>query len=152
MLDLGCAPGSWLQYAARVAGAGGQVVGIDLKPLDLRLPPWVTVHQGDVYALELQDARFDVVLSDMAPNTMGDHRTDAARSAGLAEHALDLAERHGTPGGHVVVKVLEGGDLAGLVARMRRTYQKVTRLRPQATRRGSTEIFLVGQGSKRLAA
>ena len=145
VLDLGCAPGSWLQYAAQAVGQRGQVLGIDLKPLRLRLGPQVETRIGDAFALALGEAQFDAILSDMAPNTMGDRRADAARSAGLAEHALELADRHGAVGSHVVVKVLEGGDLPGLVQRLRGSYRTVTRLRPQATRSGSTEIFLVGQ-------
>ena len=145
VLELGCAPGSWTQYVARRVGERGRVLAYDLTALKLAFPPHVTVVQGDVFALDPATVgRFDVVLSDMAPATMGHHKTDALRSAALAEHALALAETALRPGGHVVVKVLEGGEVVDLVARMRRTYTKVERLRPQATRRESTEIFLVG--------
>ena len=91
---------------------------------------------------------FDVVLSDMAPATMGDHGTDALRSAALAESALALAETHLAPGGAVVVKVLEGGDVPQIVNQMRTVYEKVTRTRPRATRKESTELFLIGLRKK----
>jgi 23S rRNA (uridine2552-2'-O)-methyltransferase len=150
VLDLGSAPGSWLQYAGEKVGTQGTVEGYDLKPVTLPLPRHVTAHVGDAFALEPVGQGFDVVLSDMAPATMGDHKTDAIRSANLAERALDMADARLRRGGHVVVKVLEGGDVPALVQRMRRDYGKVERLRPKATRRESTEIFLVGLAKKTL--
>ncbi len=143
VLDLGAAPGSWLQYTAEKVGPKGRVVAIDLKPIGLGLPSWVQVHQDDAFTFELHET-FDVILSDMAPATMGDHKTDALRSCGLAERALDLADRHLRPGGHVVIKVLEGGDIVQLGQTMRQSFDKLERLRPQATRKQSTEMFLIG--------
>ena len=145
VLDLGAAPGSWLQYAAQRVGGHGAVLGVDLKPMTVSLPSWARVMQTDAFEITFDEA-FDVVLSDMAPATMGDHKTDAARSAVLAERALDVAARNLRVGGHVVVKLLEGGDVVQLAARIRAEYGKVERLRPQATRRHSSEIFLVGLG------
>lgn len=151
VLDLGCAPGSWLKYAAEKVGPSGHVLGFDLKPIDLVLPPHAEARVGnafDIQANALGAATYDVVLSDMAPSTMGNHRTDAARSAALVEQALALAEHCLRPGGHVVVKILEGGEVVQIVQGMRARYQKVERLRPDATRKDSTEIFLVGLGKK----
>lgn len=148
VLDLGCSPGSWLQYASDKVGERGHVTGYDLNPVRISIPGNVEARVGDAFAIppEAVAGPMDVVLSDMAPSTMGDHKTDAIRSAGLAERALDMARLHLRKGGHVVVKVLEGGDVPALVQRMRREYGKVELLRPQATRRESTEIFLVGLG------
>jgi 23S rRNA (uridine2552-2'-O)-methyltransferase len=150
VLDLGCAPGSWMQYTAGKIGPEGRVLGYDLKPVNVSLPGWAETRVGDAFnipAVELP-ARLDVVLSDMAPSTMGDHKTDAARSAALAEHALMIAAERLSPGGHVVVKVLEGGDVPAMVRGMRATYSKVEQLRPEATRKHSTEIFLIGLSKK----
>jgi 23S rRNA (uridine2552-2'-O)-methyltransferase len=148
VLDLGCAPGSWMQYTAEKVGSRGSVVGYDLKPIGITLPPHAEARVGDAFTIPEAAVAgpMDVVLSDMAPSTMGDHKTDAIRSAGLAERALDMALLHLKRGGHVVVKVLEGGDVPQLIQRMRKEYGKVELLRPQATRRESTEIFLVGLG------
>ena len=151
VLDLGASPGSWTQYAAERVGSGGKVLGVDLKPLAVSLPGWAAAREGDVFELAFEGG-YDVVLSDMAPATMGDHKTDAIRSANLAERALDVAHIHLAQGGHVVVKVLEGGDVPQLVTRMRRDYEKVQRLRPQATRKDSTELFLIGLGKRQGAA
>ena len=150
ILDLGCAPGSWMQYAAERVGAGGRVLGYDLKAVTIALPPHAEARVGDVFEMDLEgEGPYDVVLSDMAPATMGDHATDAARSAGLAEMALALAEQHLKVSGHVVVKLLEGRDLPNIVRGMRATYHKVQRFRPKATRKDSTEIFLIGLGKRR---
>jgi len=148
VLDLGCSPGSWLQYASDKVGERGHVTGYDLNPVRISIPGNVEARVGDAFAIppEAVAGPMDVVLSDMAPSTMGDHKTDAIRSAGLAERALDMAQLHLRKGGHVVVKVLEGGDVPAIVQRMRKDYGKVELLRPHATRRESTEIFLVGLG------
>ena len=150
VLDLGCAPGSWTQYAAKCVGPTGRVVGYDLNSVKTSLPPHAEVRVGDVFSLSPSELEgpFDVVLSDMAPATMGDHKTDAARSAVLAETALSLGERCLRPGGHVVVKVLEGGDVPALVQRLREHYDEVKRSRPRATRQASTELFLIGRGKR----
>jgi 23S rRNA (uridine2552-2'-O)-methyltransferase len=143
VLDMGAAPGSWLQYAARRVGKGGRVVGIDLQPMQLEVPAWCEILQADATTF-VPPKPLDVVLSDMAPATMGHHKTDSLRSAVLAEAALEVAEQHLRPGGHLVVKVLEGGEVVQLAERIRRQFRKLERLRPQATRRQSSEIFLVG--------
>ncbi len=153
VLDLGCAPGSWLQYASVEVGPSGHVIGYDLKPVSISVPSNVEARVGDAFAIAPADVPgpFDAVFSDMAPSTMGDHTTDAARSAGLAGRALDMADAHLRRGGCFVAKVLEGGDVPQLVARMRTMFDKVERLRPKATRKESTELFLVGLGRKAVA-
>jgi 23S rRNA (uridine2552-2'-O)-methyltransferase len=150
VLDLGCAPGSWMQYIAAKIGPEGKVIGYDLKPVNVSLPACAETRVGDAFQIPKSElpAQLDVLLSDMAPSTMGDHKTDAARSAGLAEHALRVASERLRPGGNVVVKVLEGGDVPVMVRGMRTTYSRVEQLRPEATRKRSTEIFLIGIGRK----
>lgn len=150
VLDLGCSPGSWMQYAAAKVGPSGRVLGIDLKPVNTGFPPHAEARVGDIYKLDTQTLGepYDVLLSDMAPSTMGDHTTDALRSAALAEQAIAIADKFVKPGGAMVVKVLEGGEIQDLVTQMRRIFDKIERLRPQATRQRSTEIFLIGLGRK----
>lgn len=150
VLDLGASPGSWMQYVAEHVGPEGRVLGYDLKGLQVALPAHAVFEIADVFALDPEKlgGPFDVVLSDMAPSTMGDHTTDALRSAALAEHALGIADRVLKRDGSVVVKVLEGGEVPAMVTGMRQRYSKVERLRPEATRKSSTEIFLIGLGKK----
>ncbi|MEM6733995.1 MAG: RlmE family RNA methyltransferase, partial [Myxococcota bacterium] len=149
VLDLGCSPGSWMQYAAERVGPGGRVLGFDLKPVEISLPAHAEAYVGDAFEIREDMLRaFDVVLSDMAPATSGDKKTDSLRSSVLVEHTLDVADAHLKPGGAVVAKVFEGGEVPGLVRRMQKAYAKVIRARPDATRKRSPEIFLVGLGKR----
>lgn len=158
VLDLGCAPGSWIQYAERKVGPKGRVVGIDLLPVKLSFPPHVVVLQGDAFATpaeELQAAGtdaprpFDVVVSDMAPNTTGIKSVDQARSLALCERALDVARVVLRPGGRFVVKIFEGGDMQQFVAACRAVFDEVKVKRPKGTRAGSKETYVIGRGKKR---
>lgn len=148
VLDLGAAPGSWTQYASTRVGLQGRVIAYDLQPLRTSLGPNVTFSVQDVYALNENLPPIDVVLSDMAPATMGHHKTDALRSAALAEHALYIAQQYGQQGSALVVKVLEGGEVPALAKAIAKDYTKLERLRPKATRKDSTEIFLLGFGKR----
>ncbi len=149
VLDLGCSPGSWMQYAAERVGPAGRVLGFDLKPVEISLPAHAEAHVGDAFEIRDEMLRtFDVVLSDMAPATSGDKKTDALRSSVLVERTLDVADAHLREGGAVIVKVFEGGEVPGLVRRMQGSFVKVLRVRPDATRKHSREIFLVGLGKR----
>ena len=150
VLDLGCSPGSWMQYTARQVGEKGQVLGYDLKPVETTLPAHAEARVGDIYEISLEElgGLFHVIVSDMAPSTTGNRATDHLRSAALVERALDIADSFLKTGGSVVAKLLEGGEIEALVKRMRQSYKKVERHRPKATRKESTEVFLVGIGKK----
>jgi 23S rRNA (uridine2552-2'-O)-methyltransferase len=150
VLDLGCKPGSWLQYALNVVGTQGAVVGIDRDPLPHPIPG-ARVLVGDIYtatdeALLTDLKAFDVVMSDMAPDTTGIRATDQARSAALFEEALGRAERLLTPGGSFVGKIFQGPDLEGLRKRMRARFSDVRLVKPDGSRAQSIEVYLVGKG------
>ena len=153
VLDLGCAPGSWLQVAAEIIGAGGVLAGIDLQPVRVSLGPNVRVAQGDAFEhppqvlLDLAGVeRFDVVLSDMAPNTTGDPRSDHFRSIHLTEQALEASGALLRPGGAMVVKVFEGEAYPEFLKAMGCRFTKTKGFRPKATRDVSREIFVIGSG------
>ena len=154
VLDLGCAPGSWLLYAAKIVGPGGQVTGVDKTPVTLEKNAGnVRVLEGDVLDLDAGWAKtvqgpFDVVLSDMAPATTGNKSTDVARSMALAESALYVADRLLAPGGSFVCKVFEGADLAGFVEAVKERFDRHKRFVPQSSRKASKEIFVIGFGKK----
>ncbi|MBI4082095.1 MAG: RlmE family RNA methyltransferase [Candidatus Lambdaproteobacteria bacterium] len=153
VLDLGSAPGSWLQYAAERVGRQGRVVGVDLQPIRQALPPNVTVIEGDVFELppeRLMDAggRFHIVLSDMAPNTTGIPSADAARSARLVARALELAQAVVEPGGALLAKAFQGAELPALRAAFGQAFETVTLEKPKASRSESVEIFLLGRGRR----
>jgi len=153
VLDLGCSPGSWLLYAAELAGGGGRVVGIDLKPVTIRLPSHAEALVGDILALtpELEEAfssRFTVVISDMAPATTGMKDVDAARSLELCEMALTVATQRLLPGGHFVCKIFQGGDFDAYVAHMKGHFKQVKIFKPESCRKQSKEIYVIGIGLK----
>ncbi|HVZ71203.1 MAG TPA: RlmE family RNA methyltransferase [Polyangia bacterium] len=150
VLDLGCRPGSWMQYALKAVGVHGAVVGIDRDPLDTPVPG-ARVLRGDIYATSdgelLGELKaFDVVLSDMAPDTTGVRATDQARSAALVEEALARAERMLAPTGSFVAKIFQGPDVEVIRKRMATRFSEVKLLKPDSSRAQSIEMFLVGKG------
>ena len=151
VLDLGCAPGSWLQYASERVGRGGRVVGIDLKAVPSLGAVNVATLQGDIFETDaevLLDAgagRFDVVLSDMAPATSGNRFTDHVRSIRLCRAALEVAERVLAHGGAFVCKVFEGEDAPALEGELRARFARFKRIKPKGTRSESVELFMVAQ-------
>jgi 23S rRNA (uridine2552-2'-O)-methyltransferase len=153
VLDLGCAPGSWLLYAAQVTGPGGLVVGIDLQPVTIGLPGNVMVHTGDVtdpgddLRAELGKG-YHVVLSDMAPPTSGHKDQDAARSLELCRAALALALETLFPGGHLVCKIFHGPDVQPFRDAVRSGFQSVKLFKPQSSRKASKEIFIIAGGKR----
>lgn len=149
VLDLGCAPGSWLQYAVKAVGPHGKVVGVDRLPLPVPVPG-AQILTADIYELADEEvlcglAAFDVVLSDMAPDTTGIRATDQARSANLVAEALGRAERLLAPLGAFVAKVFQGPEVEKLRRRMARRFVDVRLLKPEASRQQSTELYLVGK-------
>jgi 23S rRNA (uridine2552-2'-O)-methyltransferase len=153
VLDLGCAPGSWLLYAAECTGPGGQVVGIDPKPVTVALPGHVCVYPGDIldpdaaFWSKLQ-REYHVVLSDMAPATTGNKAADAARSYALCQAALAVAARLLLPGGHLVCKIFQGPDFEAFIGTVRRHYGQRRIFKPQSSRKASREIFVIGMGKR----
>ncbi len=154
VLDLGCAPGSWLQYVDSVISKGkGRAVGIDLLPAKVAFGPRIRIMQGDIYEATLEELLpdadgFDVVISDMAPNTSGIRSVDQDRSHALCERALDIAENMLRPGGRFCVKIFEGGDTKDFLLRCRRIFETVKVRRPKGVRVGSIETYVIALNKK----
>ncbi len=148
VLDLGSAPGSWLQYIAKAVGPKGRVVGVDLQAVTASLPRFVEVRQGDAFALDAATlgGAFDVVTSDMAPATTGNRFTDHVRSIELCRRAFEVACQVLRPDGAFICKAFEGGDLNGLVSELQPCFARVRRIKPKGTRSESVELFLVATG------
>ena len=152
VLDLGCAPGGWIQVANQ-RGASA-VAGVDLLPLD-PLPPAIIV-QGDFTEpgmgerlVELLGGAPDMVLSDMAPNTMGHRQTDHLRIIGLVEAAAEFAIQVLKPGGAFVAKAFQGGETAEVLKLLKARFGEVRHIKPKASRSESAEVYLVAIGLHR---
>jgi 23S rRNA (uridine2552-2'-O)-methyltransferase len=150
VLDLGCAPGSWLQYAARRVGPAGRLVGIDRAPVDLALPN-LRLLVGDVFQVTREELlgglpAFDLVLSDMAPDTTGIRHVDQARSEALFERALEIATTTLDHGGHFLAKLFQGPEFTALVARCRREFSRVSMVKPAGSRTASIEQYVAALG------
>jgi 23S rRNA (uridine2552-2'-O)-methyltransferase len=151
VLDLGCAPGSWLLYAAELAGPSGRVVGVDLQPATVQLPAHAEARVGDIRELgddfwETAGALFDVVLSDMAPATTGNKDVDAARSLDLCEAAFAVARQRLAPGGAFVCKIFQGEGFKTFSDAVRIAFKQHKIYKPQSSRKASREIYIIGLG------
>ncbi len=150
VLDLGCAPCSWLQYARQKVGERGVLVGLDRAPLPRELPG-ARIVVGDVMtidpaALRGELAAFDVVLSDMAPDTSGIRSLDQARSEALFERALELATALLARGGHFVGKLFQGPDFKRLTEAVRARFELAKTAKPAGSRAISIEQYVIGKG------
>jgi len=158
IVDLGCTPGSWAQYARRKlagkegGGIHGTIIGLDMLPME----PVADVHfilgdfreQAILDALELavSGRKLDQVLSDMAPNLSGIAATDAARIEDVVDLALDFARAHLKPSGCLLVKCFNGSGYSQIVDKFRQSFKTVSSKKPKASRDKSSEIFLLGRG------
>lgn len=152
VLDLGAAPGSWMMYAAQKIGRNGKLLAVDLSEISVQVPMNATAIQGDALSLENEAlsmyAPYDVVLSDMAPNTTGNRLGDQTRSFELFMRALAVADKLVKPGGAFVGKIFMGEDYALAKKEVKRIFDEERALRPEGTRASSYELFLVGLGRK----
>ncbi len=148
VLDLGAAPGSWSMYTAQKIGKNGHLLAIDLKLLEVALPPQATFVMGDALTLDNEamasHAPYDVVLSDMAHNTTGNRMADQARSFELFMRALAVAATLVRVGGAFVGKIFMGEDLPLARVELRKHFATERIIRPEGTRSVSYEIFLIG--------
>jgi len=151
VVDLGAAPGSWLQVAKKIVGNNGFVLGVDLKQIEPFVQKYVRTIVGDMteeetlqQILELLPRKADVVISDASPNISGIWEVDHARQLDLAEHALKIAFETLRPSGNFFVKVFQGDLLGDFVQKMKRHFEVVKMVKPEASRAKSSEIFILG--------
>jgi 23S rRNA (uridine2552-2'-O)-methyltransferase len=154
VVDLGSAPGSWTQVVQRILGESGQLIALDILPMDPL--PDVSFIQGDFTEGEplalleeaLSGQNADLVLSDMAPNMSGMGAVDQPRAMYLAELALDFASKRLKPGGSFVVKVFHGEGFDDFVKETRALFEKVKIRKPSASRPRSREVYILGHRRK----
>ncbi len=155
VVDLGAAPGGWSQVAAKRVKSGegrGAVIAMDILAFDPI--PGVVIFQQDFSAPEAESRllealggrRADAVLSDMAAPTTGHRQTDHIRIMGLAEEALDFAQKVLAPGGAFITKVFQGGSEKSLLDMLKRDFSVVRHVKPKASRAESPELYVLATG------
>jgi len=151
VLDLGAAPGSFLQYISGRIGGKGLAIGIDLQKIeDLELDNVMT-YQGDIFDEELYKKivqqngldKFDLITSDLAPKTTGIPFVDGGASLDLSMQVLEVAKKHLKKGGGVVIKILPGFNEGDLLGELRKNFVQVKKYRPQAIRKSSGESYII---------
>jgi 23S rRNA (uridine2552-2'-O)-methyltransferase len=152
VLDLGCAPGSWSLFVSEIVGQSGYITGIDLKKIDIQIKVPHSLIKDDIFLIKdskkIIGAPFDVVLSDMAPNTTGRKDVDALRSFQLCEVALEVSHKHLKPGGHFVCKIFQGEDTHQMIDAVKDCYAACRLFKPKSTRKASNEIYIIGMNYK----
>lgn len=149
VIDLGAAPGGWVQVALKKDAAA--VVGVDLLPVD-PIPGAILIQADftdpgvDQQLIDALGGPPDVVLSDMAHNTIGHRQTDHLKIIALIEIAAEFAIRTLKPGGHFVTKNFQGGDAGGVLEQLRAEFRDVKFVKPAASRKDSSEVYLVALG------
>jgi 23S rRNA (uridine2552-2'-O)-methyltransferase len=153
VVDLGAAPGGWLQVAAKIIGPQGKVIGVDLQEIHAFPERQVTLLRGDAGAKDVQEktrellgGAADAVISDMAPKLSGIRDADVARAVALNRMALSFAEQLLRPGGVLLIKSFMSNDLHELAGELRQRFAEVQRTKPEATRQGSSELYFFARG------
>ncbi|WP_049922239.1 23S rRNA (uridine(2552)-2'-O)-methyltransferase [Halopiger djelfimassiliensis] len=154
VVDLGAAPGGWLEVAAEAVGPDGQVIGVDLQRIrELEDYDNVETIRGDMTeprtrerVIDAAGGTVDAVVSDMAPNMSGEYSLDQARSLHLARQAFETALELLDTGGDFVVKVFEGPDVDEFRAEVETEFQYVRATNPKASRDESSEVYFIGKG------
>ena len=148
VVDLGAAPGGWIQVAAKLVGPSGKVIGLDLQPIAPFHHKNIIVMQGDITAPETEQRIMeylgrptDIVISDLAPKLTGIRDTDEARSLELNRTALEFAKRLLRPGGSLIIKSFVSEELRIFSTELDKQFDSVQRTRPDTSRKGSSEIY-----------
>jgi 23S rRNA (uridine2552-2'-O)-methyltransferase len=158
VIDLGCSPGSWLEYALSKIGKNGVIFGIDLKEVKKQFPQNVKVIKGDIYDYEnfkqtikktsILPDKFDIVISDIAPNTSGQKDIDAYRSFELCVQGLKVCEQFLKTGGHFITKIFMGEDFKTFLDAIKSSFEKHKVYKPKSSRSESVEVYVIGWNKK----
>jgi len=158
VVDLGAAPGGWLQAVRKIVGGKGFVLGVDLKPIEPFPERNIQTIIGDINEEETQEQvlsllprKADVVISDASPNISGIWEVDHARQIDLAQQALKIALETLRHSGHFFVKVFQGHMLTDFIKKVKEHFEVVKILKPKASRAKSSEMFILGMRLKEVA-
>ncbi len=151
VVDLGAAPGGWIQAVRKIVGSNGFILGVDLKPIEPFPEDNIKTIIGDITEketvqaiMEILPRKADVVVSDVSPNISGIWEVDHARQIDCAQAALKIAIEVLKPRGNFFVKVFEGDMLKDFIENVRQYFEDVKLIKPEASRAKSSEIFILG--------
>ena len=154
VLDLGSAPGSWLIYIANKIGDQGKVVGVDMENVKIPLKDNIVFIKKDIIDfmssnLKKSKQKYQAVVSDLAPATSGIKSVDSGRSLELCELAFEIAETVLLPGGNFACKIFEGESTNDFFKEVEKKFKVAKRFKPEATLKGSKELYIIGKGFKK---
>jgi len=147
VLDLGCAPGSWLLYLSKAVGYDGKIIGVDISDLKTEIPQNVFFVKESVTKFETGE-KFEVVVSDLAAHTTGIEFSDVEETLELCYGALEIAKKVLIKGGNFLCKIFEGEGTDDFFKEVKKNFEFTKRYKPKASRKQSREMYVVGMGFK----
>ncbi|MFQ6050055.1 MAG: SAM-dependent methyltransferase [Candidatus Paceibacterales bacterium] len=153
VLDLGCAPGSWLLYISKKIGDKGRAVGIDIGDIKIPKKENIVFIKKDVMDLEDSDLKkingqYQAVVSDLSPATSGIKEVDVGKSLELGEKSFEIAQKTLGPGGNFLCKIFEGESTDEFFKKVKKRFRFTKRFRPKAVRKRSKEIYIIAKDFK----
>jgi len=148
VLDLGCAPGSWLLYVSQKVGNKGKVIGVDIEEIKIPKKANIVFIKRNVFDLKESDFKdkFEVVVSDLSPKTSGIKFLDAGKSLELAEKSFEIAKSVLLPGGNFVCKIFESESSNAFFKKVKNCFDFAKRFKPKAVIKKSREFYIIGRG------
>ena len=150
ILDLGCAPGGWLQVSKKFSSVEAKILGID--KLNIEAIPGVGFYQGDIFKDKVVNyietffqKKIDLIMSDMSPNSTGNKKVDHLRILSLVERVIDISNQLLQKDGFVIIKIFQGGMQGSLMSSMKESLKNIKNFKPKASRKESPEMYLIAQ-------
>ncbi|OGL39659.1 MAG: hypothetical protein A3C43_03225 [Candidatus Schekmanbacteria bacterium RIFCSPHIGHO2_02_FULL_38_11] len=153
VLDVGCAPGGWMQVALEIVGEKGFVYGVDIEKVESFhksnaeiIIADISKAKGRELILNKADGMLDAIISDIAPHTTGVKIADQAKSLELSKEAFRISKILLKESGNFLVKIFQGSDIKKFLEELKLNFREVKITKPEATRKGSAEVYIVGKG------
>lgn len=155
VIDLGAAPGGWSQVAKELVGESGLIIGVDIQPIKPIVG--VVFIQGDItdkqtiekINQQMKDKKADVIISDISPDITGNYSVDQANSIWLCKNAFETSKIMLKTGGNFICKIFEGEDTKKYIDTVKKDFQMIKKFSPNASRKSSSEIYLIAKALKR---
>ncbi len=150
ILDLGCAPGGWLQVSKKLTPCNSKILGVDKN--NIESIPGVYFYKGDIFEDEVInhiasffEKKIDLIISDMSPNSTGNKKVDHLRILSLVERVVDISNLFLKKDGFIVIKIFQGGMYGDLMTSLKESLKNIKNFKPKASRKESSEMYLIAQ-------